>query len=297
MAWTMYRLAFRLLSPLHVGHLKQGNLQRTRPYLTGKALWGALTARLTREGGSNDYQHIGKQVNEGLAFSYFFPSTDSAQVTLFPWDDERRFAWCYLNTYASTALDYERNAALEGSLHETEYLAPVTRNGEPVCLVGYIFEKREDGCNLAWQGALHRLQPRWCARWLRRSNHLAWQGALHRLQLGGERTYGWGRVGLEDKPQEITDFLCGWQVDLSGDRPKLHARSDSSAEPRAYAHVYTENLSARGLIEPFLGRETQAAGKHGQTLSQASICWAPGALLQGTQSLIIAENGLWRAAN
>ena len=266
MVWTMYRLAFRLLSPLHIGHLKQGNLQRTRPYLTGKALWGALTARLTREGGSNDYQHIGKQVNEGLAFSYFFPSTDSAQVTLFPWDDERRFAWCYLNTYASTALDYERNAALEGSLHETEYLAPLNRDGQPVYLVGYLFEKQ--GCTLAWRDALHR------------------------LQLGGERTYGWGRVQLEGEPEQTSNFWPGWQVDPKGEHPLLQPTPNS--ERRAYAHVYTENLSARGLIEPFLGRETHNPDKHGQALSSALICWQPGALLE-TTCLQIGLYGIWKA--
>jgi hypothetical protein len=48
MAWQVYRLIFRLDTPLHVGQRGWGMIQRTRPYLMGKNLWAATTARLTR---------------------------------------------------------------------------------------------------------------------------------------------------------------------------------------------------------------------------------------------------------
>ncbi len=268
MAWTMYRVTLRLLSPLHVGHFKQGNVQRTRPYVTGRALCGALTARLTRDNpnlGSN-YQNVGEQVNQQLAFSYFFPSTEKDKVTLFPWDDPDQFTCLYLNTYASTALDYTRNTALEGSLHETEYIAPVTREGEPVYLVGFLFEK--SGCSLNWRDALNR------------------------LQLGGERTYGWGRVRLAGKPEQPPSFWPGWQVNLDGTRPTLQASNGTS--PRAYAHVQVDGVTARGPLEPLVGRETKNANQHGETLSSAVICWAPGSQIQHQSTLQIDSFGLWK---
>ena len=45
MAWRAYKIVLRLRSPLHIGRGKVGNLQRTRPYVAGRNLWGALTAR------------------------------------------------------------------------------------------------------------------------------------------------------------------------------------------------------------------------------------------------------------
>ncbi len=268
MAWTMYRVTLRLLSPLHVGHFKQGNVQRARPYITGRALWGALTARLTRDNPSlgSNYQNVGEQVNQQLAFSYFFPSTEDDKVTLFPWDNPDEFAWRYLHAYASTALDYSRNAALEGSLHETEYIAPVTREGEPVYLVGFIFEK--SGCSLEWQNALKF------------------------LPLGGERTYGWGRLRLEGEPQSSASFWPDWTVDRGQSRPVLQSSSDAS---RAYAHVKATGVDAQGLIEPLVGRETRQAASHGETLSQAVVCWAPGAALKKDTMLKIGDYGIWEA--
>ncbi|MFO3796680.1 MAG: RAMP superfamily CRISPR-associated protein, partial [Anaerolineales bacterium] len=192
MTWKMYSVTFRLLSPLHVGWFKQGNLQRTRPYLSGKALWGALTARLARMKNAN-YDEIGKQVNEWLAFSYFYPSTQKGNVSLWPWGKQAdEFTWRYLGSYASTALNYEQNSAEEGSLHETECINPYTREGEAVYLVGYLFEKQ--GCPLEWREALQR------------------------IQLGGERKYGWGRVTLVNEPKQTSEFWPGWEVGNSNEK-------------------------------------------------------------------------------
>jgi hypothetical protein len=49
MNWIGYRVVFRLRSPLHIGWRKAGNVQVTRPYLTGRSFWGALTERLVRD--------------------------------------------------------------------------------------------------------------------------------------------------------------------------------------------------------------------------------------------------------
>ena len=275
MTWTAYKIVFRLLSPMHIGWIKQGNVQRTRPYVTGKALWGALTARLTRDfpklGG--DYKHVGERVRQELAFSYFYP-TIGETVNLWPWEKADEFAWCYLGSYASTALNYDRNTAEEGSLHETEFIAPTTRDGQPVYLVGYIFERQ--GCTLPWREVLSR------------------------LQLGGERTYGWGRVQCpaeEPLPVSAGEPLFGfYAMQLDRDRPVLRASKDVPLLAHALAAEFQGRRpvsNVRGPIEPLLGRETDPQGQFGASLPPARICWPPGSTLTPHAEIIIGEYGIW----
>jgi hypothetical protein len=280
MTWTAYQITFRLESPLHVGHLKIGNLQRTRHYVPGKTLWGALTARLTRDFPElgEAYQTVGQHVSNELAFSYFYPAIDHNEP-LYPdytsnglcygsskmAPDE--FAWRVLSSYASTAVDARRTAAEEGSLHEVEFISPRDREkGDPVYLVGYIFKRR--GCQLRWQKTLDR------------------------LQLGGERGYGWGRVSkcelgkLSCEKLKLFD-LC--EVDLRQERLIITMLKGS----QILAHTSTDGIQARGQIEPWLGRETLAAERHGAKLSQAQVCWVPGSRIVDESRLIICPYGLW----
>lgn len=266
MTWTNYQVVLRLLTPLHIGQMKLGNVQRTRHYVTGKALWGAFTARLTRDvptlGGN--YVTVGDRVNTELAFTYFYPAVGE-KVEPFPWENADEFAWRYLNTYASTALNYDHNSAAEGSLHETEFIAPTTRDGQAVNLVGYIFER--DGCTLPWRDALDR------------------------LQLGGERTYGWGRVKQVtcEKAARVWD---GWTVGLDNDKPVLRAQGDTAT---LYAHLDARTIDAiQGRVEPLVGRETKDAGAHGRELGGAQTCWMPGATVAKDTSVQIGAGGIWQ---
>lgn len=279
MAWNDYKIVLRLQAPMHIGQARSGNLQITRPYVHGKALWGALTARITRDNPhfNNDYVGVGKKVNKQLAFSYFYPTTGQ-DVTLWPWEDPEQFAWRFLGSYASTALDYSQNSAEEGSLHETEFISPRTREGEPVNLVGYIFE--QEGCTLPWRAALDR------------------------LQLGGERTYGWGRVTLQGQPQPASD-LFGLALHLSEDRPGITLPQGKTLLAHARAHDNGGRaVQAKGRVVPLVGRETTSAGEHGRAHSSAVVCWEPGSSVQKADSSVqkatlllrIGNNGVWEVA-
>lgn len=118
MAWVHYSLCFRLLSPLHVGHRRVGNLMQTKPYVPGKLLWAALTARLTRDRDPSrtpqgkDYQDIGDKIKGNFRFGYLWPSLDQDRPC-FPWEHDD-FDYVFLGSYVSTALDYGREAADEG---------------------------------------------------------------------------------------------------------------------------------------------------------------------------------------
>jgi len=278
MTWQAYRVVFRLLAPMHIGYRKVGNIQLTRPYVTGRVLWGALTARLTRDIVSTprgeDYIEKGKQVNERLAFTYFYPAVEEDgdyQLYLPPFDDE--FYYRFLFTYASTALEYDRFAAEEGSLHEVEYIGPYTRDeGAPVYLAGYVIAKD--------------------------SGLFGWQRALERVQLGGERGYGWGRVRVELmeglQGDAIHIFDC-YEVDLKAD-PLIITVAENTP---LLAHTEAEGVSAAGPIEPLVGREWEnlpnpegrvGAGQH---LSRAKICYAPGSKVSNKASFIIGPYGIW----
>ena len=279
MTWKTYRLALRLHSPLHVGQGKVGNVQRTRPYVTGRVLWGALTERLTRDDAhgkgpatdSERYREMGKRVHNTLAFTYLYPTTDPAgAVDFWPWNDGFRAR--FLSTYASTALTYPQQSADEGSLHEVECLVPHTMDeGKPVYLVGYLFA-RDDAPD--------------------------WRSALRRLQMGGERGYGWGRV--EPKATDMVDgqaLLGGlYAVEPDAWPPVLVAQENAPL----LAHALTADFDAEqvnGVVEPLVGRETHPDGRFGVQISPARICYAPGGQVKAGSRFQIGPYGVWKAVN
>lgn len=279
MAWTHYRLVFRLLSPLHVGYRKIGNLMQTRPCVPGKVLWGALTARLVRDLGrganGQAYQQVGDEVRRRFRFGYLWPSLD-AQCPYFPWEYDD-FEFLLLGSYASTALDYGREATEEGSLHETEFIAPVARDGRPVYLLGDLWVQ-EDGLPPELQG---------------------WREALKNVQLGGERAYGWGRVRLESdlassgqpsSRQTVADFPWkeeGGEIVLSlsqGTRTNAHALAAGSSAVGGIV----------GPVEVLVGWETGVSGRSGERLSAARVCRAPGSLVAPDPVEVrVGPDGIW----
>lgn len=263
--WKAHQVVFELLSPLHVGHRKIGNLADTRCYLPGRAIWGALTSRLTRDGGGHDYAEIGKRVQEELAWSYFFASTDPDNVSLWPWGKDRQeFEWLYLSSFASTALE-DGHTADEGALHEVEYIAPHARSGVPVYLTGYLFE--------------------------RNGSMLNWREALDRFQVGGERSYGWGRL----RPIKITPFQGScfgiYATNTNTDRPVIEVPGDQTLAAHAVASDADDH---EGAVEPLVGRETdtRTAG-FGALHSFAVVCWVPGTRALKDRRYQIGQYGIW----
>lgn len=280
MTWTAYRLVFKLKSPMHIGCGKVGNIQRTRPYVTGRAFWGALTMRLTRDGtdgsatDSKQYECYGKKVHEQLAYTYFYPAIKLNKDYLIEWfwKNESQFRRRFLSSYASTALVYPQQAADEGLLHEVEFISPRTLDkGEQVYLVGYVFEKED--CTLNWRDACKR------------------------LQMGGERGYGWGMVDLKlDEPVKSQDLFYGQAVfNGDGDKPIIQAE-------RLLAHTSATGLTATGEIEPLVGREWRSHNQDkegnlinhyaGQCVAFSDVCWVPGSTVEQS-NFTIKKLGIW----
>jgi len=262
MGWTPYLVSFRLISPLHIGYKKIGNLQATRPYVPGKTLWGALTARLVRDQGNNNYQEIGKKIDNELRFTYLYPTTASNKIVLWPWEDLDKFSWMYLSSYASTAL--EGKVAEEGTLHETEYIYPKTRDGKQVYLVGYVIEK--EGCELKWRDAVKR------------------------IQIGGELGYGWGRVKLISKPKKSDSCFDSYTFNGAGNDPEITVQKNKPI----LAHALVDGLDCKGTIEPLVGRETDKNTGFGGVISKAEICWIPGSIVNANKIFNIYSKGIWK---
>ena len=284
MSWQKYDLVFRLQSPLHIGWRKTSNLMQTRPYVPAKNLWAALTARLTRGAGKGAdgqaYVKIGAQVQECFRFSYLYPALKDGEEykVYYPWESEAEFDYLFLDSYASTALNYESQSAEDGLLHDTEFIAPRTRTDEQVFLRGYLYLQQE--------GLPNELT--------------SWETALGKLQLGGEQGYGWGRVELVTKcPEkavvELVDKPESELVDSQKDSLKIIT-----------AHLLAQDVvGVNGVIEPLLGWERNNPNPNNQSeqgrqakpqwklSEEAQICYAPGSKVteQGT-SYIMESNHL-----
>ena len=294
MSWQAFQLTFQLESPLHSGYGKMGNIQRTRLYVTGRMLWGALTSTITRLKESSDYVKVGEMVKEYLRTSYLFPCLDQkGEQLILPRVQDNRASYLVkgknvnasmvehwlVTSYASTAIDTRRLTAEEGSLHEVElishrFLCDSCENGiqinagDPVYLSGVLFlaDNAPDEIKNYWKPAL---------------NH---------LQVGGERSYGFGLLTLSDEPRPA-DSLFGYALTLSAHDPEITVNSGNPLP----AHVIVEDeLNLQGVTEPFLGRETQSDGQFGKKLSRAELCWIPGALTRQSRTFCVKEKGLWQ---
>ncbi len=275
MAWQSYEVIFRLRTPAHIGWGKVGNVQRTRPYITGRVFWGALTMRLTRDmiasPTARDYQRIGEEVHQFLASTYFYPATanDEGYQFAWPWEDSANFRYRFLSSYASTALSYPQQSAATGMLHEVEFLAPHTIDtGEPVYFVGYIFVS--DGCTLPWQAACQR------------------------LQVGGERGYGWGDLALIccQPTDDDTHLFARARFDGRNERPVLQIEAGQSL----LAHTLANDTIANGELEPLVGREWYH--HPGQQVAHSGTCFVPGSKVErnpATPAYFAVERfGVWK---
>jgi hypothetical protein len=278
MTWTHYTLKFRLLSPMHIGYRKVGNLMQTRNYVPGKNLWAALTARLTRDcsnrSGTRGYEEVGDHVREQFRPGYLWPSLDGKKPCL-PWE-RKDFEYLFLDSYGSAALDYSAYSTEKGSLHETEFIAPVARNEMPVYLMADLWAK--DG----------QIEAK------------DWQEAMKNLQFGGERTYGWGRLALcsdwegNNSGHGKTSADQAW-LDKDGKITlSLSKGHKITAHALACVEGAAEERTVSGPVEPLVGREwNDHAGQH--LPSYGGVWFVPGCEVKEASEFEIDSYGRWKS--
>jgi hypothetical protein len=282
MTWQVYEAKYELQSPMHIGYHKVGNVQRTRCYIPARNLWGAVTETLTRRGfhtddvPEGDYAGVGKWVEEHFAFSYWFIEEKgimlspayAGELKYGPYnvaEFERR----YLSAHVTTALDAATTSAEDGSLHEVEFITPYAQDGMRTIIGGQVFL---DEIAKAVVGDVGK-----------------WRKWLNDLQIGGERRYGFGRLCCL-KFQKIETGQE--RYNLEGERPLVRV---GKAEP-ILAHTPANDLRGRGMIEPLVGRRTDArkSDAFGCELTRATVCWEPGTLVEDTEWFEIGREGMWK---
>lgn len=276
-------------------------------------MWGAIAANLARclkfdatetlqefskTPLEQHYKNIGTSLlNKDILISYFYPTTNSEKPQpLLPRFEpkglkygeysEEEFERLFIHSFGQTAVEPANNAAEEGSLHETEYIAPVIElNGakKAVYFVGYIFMKKE----IIYQNQSIGFEEK----------DIKLKDSIQEIFVGGERKYGFGRLVLSPEI-EIIDMeasIFDNKLILDDDN-KIKIEIDSGKPIPAHLDIEA-NVPMKGDIEPLVGREwgerQDGAGVGpGQLVSSAKICWQPGSILLETKEFTLGNFGI-----
>jgi len=282
MGWKCYKLCYRLKSPLHIGYHTLGFIQRTRTYIPGRNIWGAITEKLTellwsdKEG---PYSKMKELIKKSIIPSYFYPGLRGI-IPIFPsfsdnlMDINARLSHFLVSSSGKTAITPENLTAEEGSLHEIEYINPFFQ-GEEIIFTGYLFLKED-----------FKIEEN-CISW----DYL--KSAISDLQLGGDRHYGFGKLCLDSSTEETRILFDCFQISsLSEDWPVIKTFREKTI---LLAHLQKEgSKNIKGDIEPLVGREWDPSKGPGHSLSKVVICWIPGSEIDGEQYFKVLEYGIWK---
>ncbi len=171
------------------------------------------------------------------------------------------FDYCFLDSYMGTALDQHNFTAGEGTLHDAEFIAPYIRSsGLPVHLVGSLWVDK----------SLGKLG--------------VWRDKLNHIRLGGEQSYGWGKVRCVccepiEKDEQSEDYI-----------PDPDGFSWSGHVP-AHIEVEQNEVTVQGMVEPLVGWERQT--DHKQRIGRATIAFVPGFFVKNDANFAVGEYGVW----
>lgn len=304
--WKCYELEFKVKSPIHIGYgSKLGIINRTRYYIPGKTMWGAVTATLAREAMDGYepklYEDVGDFVREHMNFSYFYPLKDKS--VLYPnytnngfgfgennenFMNKEEFERDFVTSYISTAVDKSSKTAEESSLHEFELLFPDK-------LLGYLFVDLEEKNDY---GSIYcvKLENDEIILEIKKEKFKVFD-SIKTIHVGGERNYGFGQLELQkknikEKNNSINLYKSGESIELN----------DLTLETNklALAHVDIKNLNFenfRGDIEPLVGREWDKSSNKGagQCISDPKICLSPGSKFSSKYGVRMGCYGIWEA--
>ncbi len=319
MNWRAYKLVYKAVSPIHMGCYTLGYIKLTRPYITGKAMWGAATANMMRtygKDGTGGYREFGKLFKEKIIFSYFYPAIDSDSpllpcytregVKYGKWSEDE-FQSRFFGSTTNTAIEPDSNTAEDETLHESEYIYHKVKNGvsgevRAVFFVGYVFisdDASVSGQPVIWQG-----ETGWSLR-----------NAIQEIFVGGDIKYGWGRLILQNEKCETDQKKVFGFIFNGASAPHIKFNKKNSGEP-VPAHLYVDvSLNVKGDIEPVIGRnwrngddcESEGGNEKdvehksgaGQNVNACGLYWVPGSIIKANEdevNLKITRFGLLEEA-
>jgi len=310
-------LTYKARSPIHIGYGRRlGNVSRTRYYIPGKTMWGAVTATLSRammdDYSPQIYQDVGKFVRENLIFSYFYLKDDGD--VLFPnytWEGIKfgtvngfskvNFERKFITSYVSTALDKKSSTAEDESLHEVELISHKEKeNGVPVDLEGYLFvneneKERKKNMHIIEEGSNNNLTL------VVEGKNMKLFENIKKLTVGGERNYGFGKLELKNTPK-MTENMFGKEFDLENQKPIIEDKDMALSHVRV-KHGGDNDINKfkeiRGDLEPVVGREWKNEDNEdegpGRKVTKSMICLVPGTKFEIDEDVDIEINnyGMW----
>lgn len=294
MSWSLFRWVWQLEGPLYAGIPPAGSLNRSRLYVPARALWGAMTAELSRREAQNgkapQYQTVGESLQKAYRFTYLFPAEKSGTGwkawlptyregvgTAWHREDDpgvvvisdRAFRRRLLFTRPGTSIDASTDAADDGSLRETECIEVRWRNDRgqdagPVAMLGYVFiqigkEKAK------YSKARRRFD------------------GLDTLFVGGDTRYGLGRLHRIAFERVTPERIFGSLVRLKGAHPpQIEAK-------QVWAHACAD-APLKGGLELLGGWDRSSI----RDFDQAAPLWHPGSKAENVLLWSIEPDGLWR---
>lgn len=286
MTWTALRWVWRLEAPLFVGMPPAGALNRCRPYVPARVLWGAVTAEISRSRNGEsfpDYGKLGWEVALNCRFTYLFPAEkrgDKFLAWMPKFERMRGVQWyCHggeeslsdrdfrrrlLDSRPSTAIAPESDSASEGTLRETECINPWWRDsncqGETnaMLLLGYVF--------------------------LRNNGFRRQLDNIDTLFVGGDTRYGLGkicRVGWHEVSGDLSVF--GKPVHLDGEHPEIQSNI-------VWGHALE---GGQPQIQGMQGVKELLGGWDQGSPWRGALTWAPGSFLERSTAWSIDNYGYW----
>lgn len=304
----IYELQFEAQSPIHIGYKKIGTLKTTRYYIPGKAMWGALTAHITRSlyenpfaNHNNYYNDVGKFIKTSIKTTYFFPKVNDTTYYPHYTEDGLRYGGLskseferdFIYSRVGTAID-TTGTAEDRSLHETEYIRDtVTDDIKRVHWVGYCIVEEKEAHGLK----ITELNDKdFYIGTESDERKISFTDCILTLTVGGERNYGFGK--LHFKCMKKSDNIFGFKI--SGDN-NLISRI-------GLGHVKYEqdkDIEYCGDLEPVVGRDwssndnghngNKSNNKNkgtGQKSTFCDVCFVPGTSFNKDIKFQISEFGI-----
>lgn len=283
MGWKAYRLVYQAKSPIHIGWHTLGYIKLTRYYVTGRNMWGAITASLTRSlgvPGTADYSKYGEKLKKDVLLSYFYPALEHNRENtkeyrlmlplhtdnglMYGAFSKEEFERLFISSIGQTAILPENNTAEDETLHESEYIKPTVsleNEQKNVYFVGYIFfSNRQNDETLEYKQI---------------------EDTLGELFVGGDRKYGWGRLLLV-KTVPVSNRMFEHEIVLNGGSLMVKIEKKYAIPSHLYLNSAT-SIKLKGDIEPLVGREWNNTGNKksgaGQKISNNQLCWTPGSVI------------------
>jgi hypothetical protein len=284
MSWSLHRWAWLIEAPLFVGAPPAGSLNRCRPYVLARGIWGALTSKSAQAGanGFPDYRRQGKTLRECARFTYLYPAARvngawHAWLPEYVWarglvwrrEDntsesvgDRPFRRWIIDARPGTAIDADSDTAAEATLRETEcvmtnWRAGSPSGGEPVALVGYVFLKDMPAGDLETATTLF---------------------------IGGDTRYGLGHLRRVEFAEADTVF---------GARPMLDGSEPQVSSSRLLGHAISKR-EVYGAKEAMTMWDRTAADP---LVSVGTPRWVPGSRTYEDVAWTIDSEGTWVDTN